>query len=146
MNIVDAVLDSSLYQKHRPLFISYPNSRKENSSPNKPKRRKNIIHLSAPNKLKGRKNIIVHRSAPNKLKGKKSILHPSAQLKWKKEHFSSISSTQGEERTFFIDQLNSKGRTNIVHRSAQLKGKNEHCSSIGSTEREERTLFIDRLN
>jgi hypothetical protein len=91
-------------KKHRPSFISYPNSRKENSSPNKRKGRKNIIHRSAPNKLKGRKNIIVHRSAPNKLKGEKKIVHPSAQLKRKKEHFSSISSTQTEERTLFIDR------------------------------------------
>jgi hypothetical protein len=98
MNIVDAVLDSSLYQKTI-VHHSSPTQiqEKKNSSPNKRKARKNIIHRSAPNKLKGRKNIIVHRSAPNKLKGKKNIVHPSAQLKGKKEHFSSISSTQTEE-------------------------------------------------
>ncbi len=132
MNVVDATwfipLPNNIVHHSSPTQIS----RKENSSPNNRKGRKNIIHRLAPNKLKGRKNSIVHRSAPNKLKGKKNIFHPSAQLKGKNEHCSSISSTQREERTLFIDQLNSKGRTNIVHRSAQLKGKDEHCSSIGS--------------
>jgi hypothetical protein len=37
-------------------------------------------------------------------KGRKNIFHRSAQLKRKNEHFSSISSTQREERTLFIDR------------------------------------------
>ncbi len=120
MNVVDAVLGSSLYQITSSIIHLLPKFQEKK------------IHLLTIAK-EGRTSSIAWLLT-NSRDGRTALF------------IDQLLTNSREKRTFFIHQLNSNGRQNIFHRSAQLKGKNEHCSSISSTQREERTLFIDQLN